>query len=113
MNDKTLKVLEYDKVLKKVAAYAVCERAKELILSTKPCLDYNEADLLQQTTEQAILLREKYLVTPVYELDDIMSILDKADVGVTLQPTDFLKIARVIKCAYSAKNSVMTCGDDV
>ena len=113
MNDKTLKVLEYDKILQKVSAHAVCEKAKELILSAKPCLDYAEADLLQQTTEQAILLRDKYLVTPVYETDDILPILDKASVGAMLQPNDFLKIARVIKCAYSAKNSVMPCGDDV
>lgn len=113
MNDKTLKVLEYDKILRKVAAHAVCEKSKEIILSSKPCFDYAEADLLQQTTEQAILLRDKYIVTPVYVLDDILPILEKADVGAMLQPADFLKIARVIKCAYSAKNSIMPCGDDV
>ena len=113
MNDKTLKVLEYDKILRKVAAHAVCEKSKEIILSSKPCFDYAEADLLQQTTEQAILLSDKYIVTPVYVLDDILPILEKADVGAMLQPADFLKIARVIKCAYSAKNSIMPCGDDV
>ena len=113
MEEKTLKVLEYDKVLERVAAHAVSDRAKSEVLAILPCSDLDVADRIQRTVEQAIVLKNKYLVRPVYGLDDILPILDKADVGATLLPSDFLKISKVIKSAYSAKKSIAACGDDV
>ena len=36
MNERNLKVLEYDKILKKLSEKAVCSKTKELILCLKP-----------------------------------------------------------------------------
>lgn len=113
MDAKTLKTLEYDKILNIVSHYAVSEKAKNDIQQIEPTFDFKKAVILQDATHQAIIARESYLVNPVYELDDILSIIEKAEVGMTLTPSDFLKIAKVINSASGAKKSIMGCGDDI
>ncbi len=113
MDGKTLKTLEYDKVLERVSLHAVSEKAKSDILCLKPTFDYKKAVILQDTTQQAIIAKNKYLINPVYGLDDILPLIEKAEIGLTLSPSDFLKIAKVLNAASSAKRSVMNCGDDV
>lgn len=113
MNTRALKLLEYDQILGIVSDYAVSDRAKSDILQTTPFFDLAQADRLQQITEQAIIMRDKYLVRPVFDLDDIVPLLDKADVGITLTPSDFLKIAKLLQSVKSAQRSASDCGDDV
>lgn len=111
--NKLLTVLEYDKILEKVAAFAVNERAKREISEISPCFEINEASYLQDVTTQAATLKDKYLVRPVYSIGDVNPLLAKAEVGATLLPSELLKVSAVIRSAVSAKKSIMQCGDDV
>lgn len=111
--NKAISILEYDKVLDMLAEFAASPKAKERIRDLCPLFDIKQVERLQELTQEAGLLRDKYLINPVYELDDMTTILEKANVGVTLQPSDFLKVARVLRAAHSAKKSVLACGDDV
>ena len=113
MEERILKLLEYDKVTELVSAYAVSDNAKDAILNMRPSFDIGEISQMQETTEQAILIRDKYLVGHISAPDNVLPILAKADVGVTLNPSDLLKIATLLKLADNAKRSVMLCGDDV
>ncbi|MCS7038762.1 MAG: hypothetical protein NZP34_04095, partial [Caldilineales bacterium] len=53
MNDHTLRVLEFDKILTRLAAYCSFAMSKELALAWRPTAQLAEARLWQQETEEA------------------------------------------------------------
>lgn len=113
MENKSITVLEFDKIMSMLSDYAMSAAAKDAIKNIKPSYDVKEVERLQCLTREALLLRDKYLINPIRELDDVTTVMERAIVGVTLQPTDFLKIARVLRAAYSAKKSIVSCGEDI
>ncbi len=113
MNEKLLKVLEFDEIRNRLAAYAVSQPAKEQILSLMPHSDFISVQKSLQYTEQAYTVKNKYLVSPICEFDDISEILDKARTGAVLRPGELLKTAIVLRCARIAKSEISALGDDV
>ena len=113
MDDRTLTVLEFKEVLKQVAVFAVNDEAKEKIFNLRPDCDFDDIKVGQQHTAQGIVLKNKYMINPVYHIDQIADMLERADIGAVLHPSDFIKIARIIRAACSAKRSIESCGDDI
>ena len=113
MNEKLLKVLEFNEILARVSRFAVSERAKRAVLSITPLGDKTEIEKSLSLTSQAYTVKSKYLVNPIVQFDDITEILEKARANAVLRPDELLKVARVLRSARIAKSELNGLGDDV
>ncbi len=58
MEEKTLKILEYSKVIDKLAGYASFSASADLALQLKPLVDSESINKLQKQTGEALLLTQ-------------------------------------------------------
>lgn len=92
MNDHTLRVLEFDKILTRLAAYCSFEMSKELALAWRPSTDLGEARLWQQETEEARTLAPQQTDLHLGGVHDLRGLLAQAERGGTLAPNDLLEV---------------------
>ncbi len=103
MNPRTLRVLEYDKILAKVAAHCAFSGGAELALALLPSDDLHTVrDRLAQTAEAHKLLEQKNDVS-FGGVKDMRSFLDRAERGVSLLPLDLLEIRNTLLRARSLR----------
>ena len=102
MNDT--KHLDFDTVLQKIAAYAAADITAKKIISSVPTTDLDTADKLLTQTGDAIKVLASH--RPDLAFDDIAPIVNKACVGATLTPREFLRVKTNISCLRSVKNSI-------
>ena len=110
---RTIKLLDFDKVLAIVAQYTQSALTRQQIESFVPQLDIKQAAELQDETAEAMLVRGKYLLSPVLPIDDVAPFLAKARIGITLGMGELIKIARVLKAAAYLKEKLLSTGDDI
>ena len=103
MNEKTLKVLEYYKIIDLVAEKAESELGKEMIRNIRPQVDIEEVDYLQRETEEALKLLIKKGRPPLYGIVDISHELKIAEIGGVLTPGGLLKVADSLRVARALK----------
>ena len=89
ISEKTLKALEYDKILAEVCAFAVLGCTKEQILSSKPLTSLVASELLLKKTEEAYKYLFTYSTGGIYFFDDITDELKRVDVGGVLNNVRF------------------------
>lgn len=111
--NRTIKLLDFDKVLALVAENALSVTAKSEILNYLPSFDIEKAKNLQAYTEEAATIRNKYLLSPVMAIDEISEIIAKSRVGITLNMGELIKISRVLKAAAYLKEKTLSTGDDI
>ncbi len=96
MNDHTLRVLEYDKILTRIAAYCSFEPGKERVLRWRPTSDLAEARLWQQETSEARSLMVQQPDLHLGGVHDLRAILDLAERGAILAPVDLQAVRSTI-----------------
>ncbi len=109
ISEKTLKALEYDKILAEVCAFAVLGQTKNQILASKPLTCLNDAQILIKKTEEAYKYLFTYSTGGVYFFDDITDELKRVDVGGVLNNVELLRVLANLKSAriiQTALNSV-------
>lgn len=106
INRKSLKVLEYDKILGAVANYASSEHARDYINAVRPALDREEAEYLLSLTEQAYRITFEFCASPSFSVDKVDDILKSAQKGAMLSAGDVLRIGRILKCARAVQSTV-------
>ncbi len=109
---KTLKAIEYDKIMLKASEYAVLERTKKALLEFVPQTNYQDAKLLLDKTEEAFSLLYDYSAGEIYYFDDVEDELKRANAGGTLNNAELLRIASNLKGARILKNSIQSVGSD-
>lgn len=93
MNEKTIRVLEYHKIIKLLAEETVSELGKEIVMSLKPSKNiYEVKEWLQETGEAVDILLKKGSF-PLEGIHDIRSALKKAEIGSILEIAELLKIS--------------------
>ena len=95
MDDRTLKVLEYNKIIERLAGYAQSDSGRQLALQLKPSSDKIQIMEWQQETSEAesILAAEgSNLIAP---FPDIQHAVRKAKIGSVLSPKELLEVVRV------------------
>jgi DNA mismatch repair protein MutS2 len=60
MNKRSIRVLEYNKILEQLEAHAVTIGAKRMVQRLKPLRDRAEIEALQQNTRDAFLRLERH-----------------------------------------------------
>lgn len=109
---KTLKVIEYDKIMTEVANFAVLNVAKEQIRSFVPLTSLKESEFLLKKTDEAFKYLYTYSIGGIYYFDDVSEELNRVDIGGTLNNAELLKVAANLKSARIAKTSVESVNDE-
>ena len=112
INRKSLKVLEYDKILLQVANYTSSQLAKNTVLSIKPSIQLEEAEHLLNLTGQAIEILYEHLASPSFSLDEMESILDSAQRHMTLSCGDIIRVGRLLRTARLAFSTIDKINSD-
>lgn len=112
ISEKTIKSLEFDKILQGVSEYAVLERTKKSVCNFSPLTELNEVKNLLKKTEEAYDLLFKYSIGGVYYFADVSDSLKRADTGGVLNNSELLKIADNLKSARLIKTAIDSVSDD-
>lgn len=103
MNKKTLRVLEYHKIIELLVEQTVSDLGKEIALSLKPSSDiYEVKEWLQETGEAVNILLKKGSF-PFEGIHDIRGALKKAEIESTLELGELLKVSYTLAGARKIK----------
>ena len=109
---KTLKAIEYDKIMSSVSDFATLEKTKDILCSYLPVSDLLEAEFLLSKTKEAYDLIYKFNCCQIYYCDDISDELNRVDKGGVLINGELLKVASSLKSARIIKSAIETVKDE-
>ncbi|MXY93903.1 MAG: endonuclease MutS2 [Caldilineaceae bacterium SB0670_bin_27] len=106
MNPHTIRVLEYDKILKQLAAFCAFGGGAELASSLLPSDDLRTInDWMEQTSEASRLLDQK---TDVYfgGVYDLRALVARSERGSILIPTELVEVRTTLMRARTLRNTL-------
>ena len=109
---KTLKTLEYDKILNQLSSFAYSKPAKDYILSLRPQTNYDKVVKSLDFTSEADYVLNVLTINISFSFDDIVIPLEKAEKGSILTPGELIKIARVLKVSKNVKKNIQLVPDE-
>ena len=112
MNDRTLKVLEYDKIVEKLMDKTESQLGKNMARKIKPSIDIDEIEYLQRETKEALNLIIKEGNPPLYGIFDISEELRMTEIGGSLSPKSLLKVSDSLRVSRSLKKYLKEIKDD-
>lgn len=103
MNEKTLRILEYDKIIKMLSERASYSLGKDICMDLKPSPNIFEVqDRLNETNESFGMVL-KWGTLPIEGAKDIKPILKRAKMGYTLSPGELLSVCDILRCIRKIK----------
>ena len=111
ISEKTIKSLEFDKVLFNLSKYAVLDRTKSDLLRFSPVSDFKDVSLMLDKTREAYSLLYDHGVSGVFYFSDISDELHRADAGGTLNNAELLRVADNLKSARMMKSAFKSVSD--
>ena len=106
MDEHALRVLEFDKVLDRLARLTAFSAGRDLALALRPSPDFDTVLDRQQHLAEAIRLRELRAVINLSSAVDVRAALEKAGLGGVLDPQDLLAVGTTQKVAQQAKGAL-------
>lgn len=106
MNEKTLKVLEYNKIIELLLEKAESELGKNRIKEIKPLTELEDIEHLQSQTEEAYSLLIKRGTPPLFGINTIAPEVRRAEMGGVLSPGGLLRIADSLRVSRGLKNYI-------
>ncbi len=103
MREKTLKTLEYYKIVDLLVEKAESSLGKEKAKEVKPLTDIEAIETLQRETEEAYSLLIKRGAPPLFGIHNIGPEARRAEIGGTLTPGGLLKIADSLRVSRALK----------
>lgn len=99
MNDRTLKALEYEKVIAQLEAYAATSAGKDMVHKLRPLTEIGPIrESLAITTEAVYYLREAERA-PLGGIFEIRSSVRRAQLNGILSPTELMEIGSTIRAS--------------
>lgn len=103
MEDKTLRTLEFDKILKMLEGFAKNDDAKILARNLVPSPSKRETEQLLCETDAAVTMSLKYGSPEILKIDSISPSLKRLNLGGGLSASELLNIAKILKCSRNLK----------
>lgn len=103
MDEKTLRVLEYNKIIEALAGFTHSESGRELVLQLKPISDRNQIIEWQQETSEAETILAAEGSGFISSFPDVRHAIRRAEIGSVLNPGELLNIAQVLSLVSSVK----------
>ena len=92
MEEHTLRVLEFDKVIARLQEQAACALGREAAGLVEPTTDLDVATRRQQETSEARAIMQYEGNIPLGGIEDIRTYVNRAAIGALLQPSELLSI---------------------
>jgi DNA mismatch repair protein MutS2 len=106
MNEKTIKILEFDKIINKLVSLASSNLGKDLAKDLMPDTDFNRVKELLKETSDGVSFVARRGDPPLGGIRDIRDGIKRAEVGSVLSPGELLKISGVLRAVRNMKNYV-------
>lgn len=106
MNEKTLRVLEFEKIIDKLKALTASELGRELVEELAPQTDFSTVEKLLAETNDGVSCIVRRGSPPMGGIHDIRHSLVRLDKGGILNPGELLKLAGVLRAARRLKGYV-------
>jgi DNA mismatch repair protein MutS2 len=103
MNKKVLKTVEFNKIITMLTDYATSEKGKEYCRNLTPSTDLAEISLMQQQTADALSRIFKKGSLSFSGVWDVTPSMQHLEIGGTLNATELLHIAGLLRVAKGAK----------
>ena len=113
MDDHTLRVLEFEKVLALLAGEAAFSVGRELCLGVRPLTEFDAVAVLQWQTAEMRLLDEMGIDVPFSGAKDIRPAVHAAGIGQLLEPPDLVDSAQTLRTAFRARQVLERLRDRV
>ena len=112
MNKRSIRVLEYNKILEQLEEYAVTQGAKKRIQRMKPLRDRAVIEGLQQNTRDAFLRLERHGQVSFSGVTNVTESLRLLEIDSALSAAELLEIAILLETAAEVKKYGNTAGDE-
>lgn len=106
MNEKTIRVLEYDKIKGLLQNNATSKLGKDLVNSLKPSISFDEVKQIQRETAEAVALIINKGSIPLGPIYDIKQYLKIAEIGSYLYPGQLLEVSDTLRTARIMKSYI-------
>ena len=104
MNEKTLKVLEYDKIINKLVSFTTSQLGKEKAEELLPVRDIETIRDMLRETDDGVRYIFRRGNPPLGGIRDIRGGLRRIEMGAILNPAELLKIGDVLRLCRQLKN---------
>lgn len=104
MNQKSLRVLEYNKIVDMLSEKAESSLGRGMIESLMPSVSIDEITYAQNETEETINLMIKRGNPPLYGINKISADVKRAELGGVLSPGALLRIGESLRVSRALKN---------
>ena len=112
MNERNLRVLEFNKILDMLAALCSTEPGQAAARELKPSGEPATVELWQAQTEEASSVFAYNGGNPMAHFTDVRPFLKLAKAGGTLSPKALLQVADALKAARIVRNALVTDRED-
>ncbi|MGI5898814.1 MAG: endonuclease MutS2 [Christensenellales bacterium] len=112
MQERSLRVLEFNKIKGILVEYAVSSMGREICEGLVPSKSLKEIQKMLEETEETNVLLTRLGYNPVPAFEDITVQLKKAEIGSTLSPKDLLLCAECMRAARSLRQSLVKEKDE-
>ena len=104
--ERTLRVLEFPKILERLASYAMTESGKTRCRALVPSADEPQVRRSLDETEEAVVLLTYLGSNPLVGFSDVTEYITIAQKGACLSPRALIDIALLLRAARSARASL-------
>jgi DNA mismatch repair protein MutS2 len=106
MNERILRVLEFNKVIQQLTAHAATTLGKNLTQQLSPSSDYGKVTQLQQETDEAVQVIRLNQMVPLGGITDIAPSLKRSAIGGMLNAGECLQVAGTVYGGRQAKTFI-------
>ena len=107
MDEHSLRVLEFEKVLVRLAEHTSFSAGRELALNLRPATNRDEVVRRQRLTAEARRLYELQPRIGLGGVHDVRALADKAGIGGALQPSELLDVASTLGAAGELRSTIL------
>jgi DNA mismatch repair protein MutS2 len=104
MDKRTLRILEFDKIIEKLSSLCASVLGRELVEELEPQTEYGKVQRMLKETSDA----ESFIIRrgspPMGGIHDIRPVLKRVEMGSVLGPGELLAVADTLRTARSMKN---------
>ena len=103
MEEKTLKTLEFDKIIQMLKEHSVNAETFERAQKISPETSLAKVRRMLSQTDEAVVMIYKYGSPPIMRVDAVKHIVKRVNAGGVLSAAELLNVAAILKCADRLK----------
>ncbi len=103
MEEKTLKTLEFNKIIKMLSEHAINDETRESAEKIFPDTSLKNVCRMLEYTDSAVVLTCKFASPPIMRINRVEDIVKRVNAGGVLSAAELINVAAVLKCAEKLK----------